>query len=155
VLVRVPLGWVGVENMINDANPGEPVDNSERMNPQTVELRSPDGSANIHQLLAGMTVAALYGLERKDSVKIAEELYVSTDASKCEHLAQLPASCWEAAEKLLEDRDIYQKYGIFPPGMIDKLANDLKAHNDKDMSEKMFGNADALKEIVDKFIHCG
>ena len=155
VLVRVPLGWMGVESMINDANPGEPEDNSERMNPQTVELRSPDGSANIHQLLAGMTVAALYGLEKKDSLKIAEELYVSTDASKCEHLAQLPASCWEAAEKLLEDRDIYQKYGIFPPGMIDKLANDLKAHNDKDMSEKMFGNADALKEIVDKFIHCG
>lgn len=155
VLVRVPLGWMGVENMINDANPNEPGDNSDHMNPQTVELRSPDGSANIHQLLAGMTVAALHGLEGEESVKIAGELYVSTDASKCEHLAQLPASCWEAAEKLLQDRDIYQKHGIFPPGMIDKLANDLKAHMDKDMSEKMFGNADALKEIVDKFIHCG
>lgn len=155
VLVRVPLGWVGVENMINDANPKEPMDDSEHMNPQTVELRNPDGSANVHQLLAGMTVAALHGLENKDSVKIADELYVSTDASKCDHLAQLPASCWEAAEKLLEDRKIYEKHGIFPPRMIDKLANDLKAHNDKDMSEKMFGNAVALKEIVDKFIHCG
>ncbi len=155
VLVRVPLGWMGVENMINDANPKEPADDSEHMNPQTIELRNPDGSANVHQLLAGMTVAALHGLENKDSVKIADELYVSTDASKCDHLSQLPASCWEAAEKLLEDREIYEKDGIFPPRMIDKLANDLKAHNDKDMSEKMFGNAVALKEIVDKFIHCG
>lgn len=155
VLVRVPLGWLGIENMIKDANPKEPVDNSEHMNPQTVELRSPDGSANVHQLLAGMTVAALHGLEKEDSLQIAKELYVSTDASKCEHLAQLPTSCWGAAEKLLEDRAIYESNGVFPPRMIDKLANDLKAHKDKDMSEKMFGNADALKEIVNKFIHCG
>jgi hypothetical protein len=39
--------------------------------------------------------------------------------------------------------------------MIDKLADDLRAYKDKDMSEKLFGNADALKEIVDKYIHCG
>lgn len=155
VLVRVPLGWLGIENMLKDANPKEPVDAAEHMNPQTVELRSPDGSANVHQLLAGMTVAALHGLEKEDSLQIAKDLYVSTDASKCEHLAQLPTSCWGAAEKLLEDRAIYESHGVFPPRMIDKLANDLKAHKDKDMSEKMFGNADALKEIVNKFIHCG
>ena len=159
VLVRVPLGWLGVDNMIRDANPKEPEDESGhvRMNTQTVELRSPDGSANVHQLLAGMTVAALYGLESEDSLKIADELYVSVDASKVKDrkLEQLPASCHEAADMLLKDRDIYEKYGIFPPGMIDKLAKDLKAYNDKNLSEKMFGNADALKEIVRQFIHCG
>jgi glutamine synthetase len=155
VLVRVPLGWLGVDNMIKDANPKEPEDASEHMNTQTVELRSPDGSANIHQLLAGMTVAALHGLQNKDALKMAKELYVSVDASTIKELKQLPASCYEAAERLLEDRDFYEKYGIFPPRMIDKLANDLKIHNDKDMSEKLFGNADALKNVVDKFIHCG
>jgi glutamine synthetase len=77
------------------------------------------------------------------------------DASTLQKLKQLPASCYEAAEMLLKDRKVYEKYGVFPPGMIDKLANDLKAYDDKDMSEKLFGNADALKEIVDKFIHCG
>lgn len=155
VLVRVPLGWLGVDNMIKDANPKEPEESCEHMNRQTVELRNPDGSANVHQLLAGMTAAALHGLEHKDSLKIAKDLYVSADASKYEHLDQLPASCWEAAEKLLQDRAVYEKNGVFPPGMIDKLATDLKAHNDKDMSEKLFGNADALKEVVNKFIHCG
>ena len=155
VLVRVPLGWLGIDNMIKDANPKEPEDAQEHMNPQTIELRSPDGSANIHQLLAGMTVAALHGLQHKDALKMAEELYVNVDASTIKELKQLPASCYEAAEKLLEDRKLYEKHGIFPPRMIDKLANDLKAHNDKDMSEKLFGNADALKNIVDRFIHCG
>jgi glutamine synthetase len=155
VLVRVPLGWLGVDNMIKDANPNEPDEVTEHMDTQTVELRSPDGSANIHQLLAGMTVAALQGLEAPGSLKIARDLYVSTDASKCRGLKRLPASCYEAAETLLEDREIYQKHGVFPPPMIDKLASDLKAHNDKDLSEKLFGNADALKELVDRFIHCG
>jgi glutamine synthetase len=141
--------------MIKDANPKEPDDISQYMNTQTIELRSPDGSANVHQLLAGITVAALQGIENKDSLKIAENLYVATDAGKRQDLEQLPASCWEAAERLLKDRHFYEKYGVFPPGMIEKLAADLKAYNDKDMSEKLFGNADALKELVHRFIHCG
>jgi glutamine synthetase len=155
VLVRVPLGWLGVDNMIKDANPQEPEETVEHMNTQTVEFRSPDGSANVHQLMAGLTVAALHGLESKDALKIAEDRYISTDASRCEGLLQLPTSCYEAAEMLLKDREIYEKYGIFPRGMIDKLALDLKAHDDKDLSEKLFGNADALKELVRRFIHCG
>ena len=158
VLVRVPLGWVGVKNMIKDANPKEPEDISQTMNAmnsQTVELRSPDGSANVHQLLAGMTVAALQGIENQDSLKIAENLYVASDASKRPDLEHLPASCWEAAERLLKDRQFYEKNNVFPSRMIDKLAADLKAHNDKGLSEKLFGNADALKELVHRFIHCG
>lgn len=155
VLVRVPLGWVGVDNMVRDANPKEPEDTVGHTSRQTVELRSPDGSANIHQLLAGMTVAALHGLEYEDSLKIAEKLYVNVDASTINKLKQLPSSCWEAAAMLLKDREIYEKYGVFPKGMIDKLANDLKMYEDKDLSEKLFGNADALKELVDEYIHCG
>ncbi len=155
VLVRVPLGWVGVDNLIRDANPKEPEDTVGHGNRQTVELRSPDGSANVHQLLAGMTVAALHGLEHKNALKIAEELYVSVDASTMKKLKQLPASCWESAGMLLKDREIYEKYGVFPTGMIDKLARDLKLHEDKNLSEKLFGNADALKELVNKYIHCG
>ena len=156
VLVRVPLGWLGVDNMIADANPGEPPgEASAAMNSQTVELRSPDGSANVHQLLAGMAVAALRGLEDKDSLKMAETLYVSTNASQRRDLHQLPASCWEAGDMLLKQRRFYEKYNVFPPPMTDKLAADLKAHNDKDLSEKMFGNANALKELVKRFIHCG
>jgi len=155
VLVRVPLGWIGVGNMIKDANPAEPPEDVKPSNSQTVELRSPDGSANIHQLLAGMTMAALHGLENQDSLKIAEKLYVCSDASKRKDLAQLPASCFEAAEALLKDRNFYERDGVFPSAMIDQLAADLKVHNDKNLSEKLFGNATALKELVRQFIHCG
>lgn len=155
VLVRVPLGWVGVENMIYDANPMEPREDKTIMNNQTVEFRSPDGSANVHQLLAGLTVAALYGLEKPDALQIAEKLYVCEDASCVEGLNQLPASCFEAADALLKDRQVYENNDIFPPGMIDRIAQELKAYGDQNMSEKLFGNADALKEIVNKYIHCG
>jgi len=155
VLVRVPLGWVGIENMLKNANPLEPEDQVKHINPQTVELRSPDGSANVHQLLAGMTVAALHGLQAENSLELAEKLYVSTDATKISGLKQLPASCWDAADALIKDRTYYEKYGVFPTKMIDKLAKDLKQHDDKNLSEKLFGNADALKELVQQFIHCG
>ncbi|MEN8223638.1 MAG: glutamine synthetase family protein, partial [Acidobacteriota bacterium] len=80
VLVRVPLGWLGVSDMVKIANPNEP-DSNESPSNQTVELRNPDGSANIHLLLAGMTVAAIKGLEHPDSLKIAEKLYITDDAS--------------------------------------------------------------------------
>ncbi|MGE5343403.1 MAG: glutamine synthetase family protein [Candidatus Omnitrophota bacterium] len=155
VLVRVPLGWLGVQNMIRDANSNEPNETRCDMDSQTVELRSPDGSANVHQLLAGMAVAALHGLDNPNSLRMAEELFVSEDASKCKNLRQLPASCFESAEALLRDREYYEKYGVFPAGMIDKLSKDLKSHNDKDLSEKLFGQADSLKELVNKFMHCG
>lgn len=155
VLVRVPLGWLGVENMIYDANPKEPQDLKDRMNNQTVELRSPDGSANVHQLLAGLTVAALYGLEKEDSLEIAQKLYVDADAAKSKGLQLLPASCWEAAEILEESRRLYENDGVFPSYMIDKIVQDLKAFKDKNLSEKMFGNADALKDIVKENLHCG
>ncbi len=155
VLVRVPLGWMNTDKMILDANPNEKENDHKFMSNQTVELRSPDGSANVHLLLAGMTVAALYGLEKADSLKIAEELYVQADATKVKKLKQLPASCFEAANRLLKDRKLYENHDVFPPKMIDQLASELKSFNDEDMSEKLFGNADALQELVTQFIHCG
>lgn len=155
VLVRVPLGWLGVEDMVKQANPIEPLNNKNYMNNQTVELRNPDGSANVHLLLAGMTIAALHGVEGKDSLKNAEKLYVKEDATKVKGLKQLPASCSEAADMLEKDRAIYEKDKIFPPGIIDGIIKELKSYKDKDLSEKLFGNADALKDLVQEFIHCG
>lgn len=52
VLVRVPLGWLGNTTMINDANPLEPFSREESAGRQTFEFRAPDGSADIHNLLA-------------------------------------------------------------------------------------------------------
>lgn len=156
VLVRVPLGWLGVADMIRRANPLEPPARDKSMKDnQTVELRSPDGSANVHQLLAGMAVAVRHGLENPDALKVAEKLYVSTDASKVADLEQLPASCYEAAQRLLAQREIYEKDGVFPADMIDKLAAQLKSYDDQGLSEKLYGNEQELKKLVSRFIHCG
>ncbi len=154
VLVRVPLGWLGVSDMVKIANPKEP-DNNKIVNNQTVELRNPDGSANVHLLLAGMTIAAIKGLEHPDSLKIAEKLYITDDASSRKNLDQLPASCSEAADCLERDRHFYEKDGIFPPQIINGVIKELKSYKDKDLSEKLFGNADALKDLVQEFLHCG
>ncbi|MCK4888310.1 MAG: glutamine synthetase, partial [Candidatus Aminicenantes bacterium] len=154
VLVRVPLGWLGVSDMVKIANPNEP-DNNHSVNNQTVELRNPDGSANIHLLLAGMTIAAIKGLEHPDSLKIAEKLYITEEASARKNLDQLPSSCSEAADCLDRDRHFYEKDGIFPTRILDGVIKELKNYKDKDLSEKLFGNADALKDLVQEFLHCG
>lgn len=159
VLVRVPLGWKkGVENMIYDANPSEKEPYSDIMSNQTVELRSADGSANVYLLLAGMVTAALHGLENPESLKLAEKLYVSGDVGKMQkelNLPQLPASCYEAGEELLRQRAVYEKYDIFPPAIIDGVAKNLMAYNDKNLSEKLFGDGDELMKLVNRYLHCG
>jgi glutamine synthetase len=157
VLVRVPLGWVGVQDkMLRDANPAEPVaEISTVEHNQTVELRSPDGSANVHLLLAGMACAARYGLTDPDALALTEKLYVRADASKAPSLRELPTSCAESADRLLAQRARYEQHGVFPAGLVDALARSLKAYDDAQLSEKLFGNAAALQELVRRHLHCG
>jgi glutamine synthetase len=157
VLVRVPLGWRGVgDKMFRDANPKEPADaNFTLENTQTVELRSPDGSANVHLLMAGMAVAARYGLTHPDALKLADELYVKADAAKVEGLKQLPASCSESADCLDRDRARFEEDGVFPVGLVDSVIKGLKSYDDFNMSERIFGNADTLKALVARYIHVG
>ncbi|MBN2788811.1 MAG: glutamine synthetase [Candidatus Delongbacteria bacterium] len=155
VLVRVPLGWQGAEEIILDANPLEVNDGKTFVNNQTVELRNPDGSANVHQLLAGITVAVIHGLEMENGEEAANSLYVTVNASEMEELAHLPLSCSESADILEKDREIYQKDGIFPKGMISRIIKDLKSYNDFGLSEMMEGNTVMLQELVAKYLHCG
>jgi glutamine synthetase len=69
-------------------------------------------------------------------------------------LPQLPASCWQSAESLLKDREIYQKDGVFPPIVIDKIAEKLKSYNDKDLSEKLHDKKEEIKKLIDEYLHC-
>ncbi|GAF97943.1 unnamed protein product, partial [marine sediment metagenome] len=60
VLIRVPLGWRNINALSSHVNKTTDIGSSGER--QTIELRSPDGSANIYLLLAGIAVAAKYGL---------------------------------------------------------------------------------------------
>lgn len=160
VLVRVPLGWLGVSNMIKDANPGIEETMIDSTDKQTVEFRCPDGSANIYHLLAGLSVAARHGLTMEDSLEVAEKLYVDVNIFSSEHkkiqekLPKLPASCWESAKKLLEQRKIYEKDDVFTPTVIDGIEKTLKHYGDKDLNKNLYGMQDEIKELVDHYINC-
>ena len=62
-LVRVPLGWSSGIDMCHAANPQQPSADLDTTEKQTFEMRSPDCSADIYQLMAGLCVAAREGLE--------------------------------------------------------------------------------------------
>ena len=160
VLVRVPLGWLNVSNMARDANPQDKGGPSEFADDQTVEFRCPDGSANIHLLLAGLAVAARHGLEMEGALELTNKLYVdvnifsSEQSGVREKLPQLPSSCWESAETLLEHREIYERDSIFSPVVIDEIVRKLKSYNDKGLSEKLHGKEDEIKKLIEEYLHC-
>ncbi len=160
VLIRVPLGWNGAMDMIRDANP---VDNAEFPGmpvKQTVELRSPDGSADMYLLFAGLVIAIEHGLGMPDALGKAESLYVDYNIFKGEgkarrkKLESLPASCWESAESLLSQRDVFEKNGVFPSGVIDNVIKKLKAFDDKGLSERLFNKQEEISALVRQFLHC-
>lgn len=159
VLVRVPLGWLGVTNMIKDANPLEDFDITTFPAKQSIELRSPDGSADIYLLFAGLVVAAQHGLEMPGADTLAENLYVDYNIfrekkGKDSQLKPLPSSCHESAEALTEKRKIFEKDGIFPASLIENTCNKLKSFNDKELRKELKTNEDVMK-LVDKYLHCG
>jgi glutamine synthetase len=159
VVVRVPLGWIGVDGMTLDANPCEDRCREERSSKQTFEYRVADGSADLYLTVAGLIVAALHGITMPGALEAAERLYVSGNIFRPEfkeRLAEfdrLPASCVESAEALEAKRAIFEENRIFPAGMIDSRVFTLKAFNDRDLSEKLYGNNEAIRELVEQFLH--
>ena len=160
VLIRVPLGWNGATEMIKDANPADTAVYEKMPSKQTVELRSPDGSAEIYKLFAGLVVATEHGLEMDNALKKAEELYVdynifhSKNKTRKKNLESLPASCWESAECLLAQREFFERDGVFPLGVIENTVSKLKAFDDKGLSEKLFNKNEDIGALVMKFLHC-
>ncbi|MEZ5000460.1 MAG: glutamine synthetase family protein [Bacteroidales bacterium] len=160
VLVRVPLGWQGSGNMINDANPAEETIAKDIDSKQTVEFRAPDGSADVYLLMAGLVVATQHGLTMKNSLEIADALYVSVNIFKEENqeaarkLKSLPSSCAESAEALDKLRGYFEDNGVFPSGTIDNIIKKLKAFDDRDLSERLYGKNDEIAALVSKYLHC-
>jgi len=161
VLVRVPLGWTGKNNMLLAANPLESTHSENATDKQTVELRSPDGSADIYNILSGLTVAARTGLESQDALKVAEETYVDVNihqnenSAKLNSLRQLPVSCAESAKELRKNREIYQKDGVFCPQLIDGVINLLESYNDSDLRKEAGKDPVKIADLVERFYHCG
>jgi glutamine synthetase len=137
-MIRVPLGWAGVNNLARKLNAQQTSDYRDNEGRQTVELRSPDGSAITHLLLAGITMAAQWGLTHPESTQIAEKLRVTgnifQDEKLMSKLPSLPKSCVESSHVLLEKRHLYERESIFPASIIEYVAKLLKDENDENMN---------------------
>jgi len=160
VLVRVPLGWSGKKNMAKVANPLEEDTVHDFSYRQTVEFRCPDGSADIYLLLAGLTVAARHGFEMENALEFAQKTYVDVNIfhdenkSIATNLDHLPASCFESALKLEEQREIYEKYGVFSKNMIDGTIKMLKNYNDQNLREEIHCSKEKIIKLVNNYFHC-
>jgi glutamine synthetase len=160
VLVRVPLGWSNVESMMHKANEGEEPSNIlAARNKQTFEFRCPDGSADIHLLIAGLTLAVNHGLNDPTGLEKAEALYFRPEekANKkaLEQFEVLPVSCHHSAMLLKEHRAHYERESVFPHEVIDRVIQRLLSFNDVNMIDRMDSDIEGLIKLVDTFFHCG
>ena len=161
VLVRVPLGWAAKSDMCRIANPLEGESNYDTSMKQTVEMRSPDGSADLYQLIAGLAVACRYGFELDNALQIAERTYVNVNIHKKENedklktLAQLPDSCAASADCLESQRAIFESRGVFSPAMIDGILKHLRSYDDRTLRQDLEGKPEEMIQLVYRYIHCG
>ncbi len=162
-LVRVPLGWSSGKDMCHSANPQQPSASIDTTAKQTFEMRSPDCSADIYQLMSGLCVAARYGLElpADEALKIAAEKYVDLDIHKSENAARLatldslPVCCSESGDCLQKSRSVFEAAGVFEPRMIDGIIKALKSFDDKDLHQRAKADPNLMKELVEKYFYCG
>lgn len=161
VLVRVPLGWTSGKDMSQEINPLEAIASQDTSAKQTVEMRSPDGSADIYQLIAGLAVACRHGFEIDDSLAIADKTYVDVNIhskeneGKLKDLGCLPSSCSESADCLNKQRQIYEQYNVFSPQMIEGIIKKLRDYNDDNLRERIINNNEEVNKLVKLHFNCG
>lgn len=159
VLIRVPLGWTTEVNMAVTANPNAQTENQSKPEKQTIELRSPDGTADVYMLLAGIVISAAQGFIMPNALDIAEKLYVNVNIhkedcrDKAKDLGHLPSSCVESAQALENKRSTFETNSIFPSGTIDQIIKSLKAFDDSQLREQLLKSPDLLNELVNKNMH--
>jgi len=143
-LIRIPLWW-------SFKKASSEVDNCR----ETFEYRAPDAFANAYLLLAGLTMAADYGLRNhKEALKIAEDLYVEARDNR-KQLNTLPRSCSESAENLEKDRQFYEADGVFPRKLIDKTIETLKSYKDKTLWKQLADKPDEIENVLSQYLHHG
>lgn len=161
VLVRVPLGWAAKSDMCRIANPLEQESTYDTTQKQTVEMRSPDGSADLYQLIAGLAVACRHGFEMENALEIAERTYVNVNIHQKENedklkaLAQLPDSCEASADCLERQREVFERYNVFSPAMIDGIIRKLRSYQDRTLRQEIGDNKEEMIKLVYRYFHCG
>ena len=149
-------------NDIDESNHNCPLSTvNYKLNKQTVEMRSPDGSADLYQLLAGLCVACRHGFEMPDALEVAERTYVNVNihaagnADRLATLAQLPDSCVASADCLEKQRKVFEEHNVFSPAMIDGIIAQLRAFDDGNLRQTIEGYPEEVQKLVTRYFHCG
>jgi glutamine synthetase len=139
-MIRVPLGWSTVDDLGSIVNPQQGSRFRDPQSRQTIELRTPDGSACVHLLLAGMTLAAEHGLTHDDGQKLATKLYIAeNERPTTQGLPALPHSCVESARLLRDHRDRFERDGVFPPSVLNYVCELLESEDDEHLAQALAG----------------
>ena len=147
--------------MCATANPQASGPAFEARNKQTVEIRSPDGSADLYALLAGLAVACRHGFEMPDALDVARRTYVNVNIHKdanrnvLEKLDRLPDSCAASADCLAAQRAVFEQQGVFSPRMIDGAIDRLKRLDDRPLRERLAAHTETLVDLVERDFNCG
>ena len=153
-LIRVPLAWTNVHNLADRINPQDQLQKGDTESRQTVEFRSPDGSALVYLLLAGIVLATDWAFASDQSLKLADKSYfkgeVGDDESRLDKFPLLPSGCGESAQILIENRELYEREGVFPPSLIDYLAEFLREESTKVIS--LSGSVD-MRKLMHQYLH--
>lgn len=143
-LLRIPLWW----NFMKTTNT-----ESSR---ETFEYRAPDAFANAHALLAGLAIAAEYGLNNsEETVRIAEDLHVDGAGDRSQKLQDLPRSCAESAANLRRQRHFYEANRTFPRKLIDSVLRKLEAYGDKNLWKALSAKPEMFETLVTQYMHYG
>ena len=124
-------------------------------------MRSPDGSADLYQLIAGLAVACRHGFEMADALEVAERTYVNVNihqkenADKLALLAQLPDSCEASADCLETQRAVFEEYNVFSHAMIDGIIKKLRSYKDRTLRADIGDNREEMLKLVERYFHCG
>jgi glutamine synthetase len=161
-MVRVPLGWSKTSNLAERVNPGKQSEPMKIDSMQTIEFRVPDGSANVHQLIAGIAMAVEYGFSHsEDALKLTDKLYFkgkTIEENQSAQFPHLPASCAESADSLEKNRALYERENIFPASIVNYVVKQLRSENDRDMHKtisELYGKGKIVEKrrILHKDIH--
>ena len=141
-MIRVPLGWGEVNHLAQKVNKPDSQRETCSGSRQTVELRTADGSALVHLMLAGITLAVEWGLSHPEEAEnIASDLYLSSEVSKeskaFEDLPPLPRSCVESARVLKESTEFYTRDNAFPQSMLNYIVTLLSDENDEYINQRL------------------
>jgi glutamine synthetase len=155
-LIRVPLAWNAAHNLADRINPGSVSPNKSLENRQTVEFRSPDGSALVHLLLAGIIMAADWAFADNESLTLADKFYLEKEEMAKEDLLDshpvLPSSCGESARILISNRAFYERERIFPPNVIDYIVEML---NEENIEVHSLSASVDMRKLMHKYLHIG